>query len=77
MKAGPEAAAITADMARIARLPRAVENLCHEAGEAIPDHHPLADSLQTLQHAGRREIPAVAGALREAAERLAACPPSC
>ncbi len=75
MKAAPEVAAITADMARVAPLPRTVANMCHEAGGAIPVHHPLALPLQTLREANRGQIPLVAGRLREAAERLAACPP--
>lgn len=77
MRAAPEVAAITADMACIAPLPRAVKNMCHEAGQAIPEYHPLAAKLQALGSARRPEISATAGVLRAAAARLAACPPAC
>lgn len=75
MNAAPEVAAITADMAQIAPLPRAISNMCHEAGKVIPEYHPLANSLYVLRCARQPGIPAAAGALREAASRLAACPP--
>ncbi len=77
LRAAPEVAAITADMARIAPLPHAVANMCHEAGKAIPEYHPLAPQLRGLRHAARQKIPAAAGVLREAASRLANCPPAC
>jgi tetratricopeptide (TPR) repeat protein len=76
MKIAPEVAVITADMARIAMQPHTVENMCFEAIKAIPDHHPLSEPLQALRCAGRSEIPAAAGVLREAADGLAVCPPS-
>jgi tetratricopeptide (TPR) repeat protein len=86
MKFAPEVAAITSDMARIAMQahigstaagsPAAIENMCYEASKAIPEYHPLAVPLQTLRNAGRSEIPAAAGRLREAAGQLAACPPA-
>ncbi len=76
MRSAPEVAAITADMARIAPLPRAVASLCHEAGKAIPEYHPLAARLQALNDAETPEIPAAAGVLREAAADLARCLPS-
>ncbi len=77
LRAAPEVAAITADMAGIAPLPHAVGNMCHEAGKAIPEYHPLAPQLRTLSHAARSKIQAAAGVLREAAARLANCPPAC
>ena len=76
LNAASEIGAITADMARIAPLPRAVKNLCHEAGQLIPSYHPLFEPLQALRRANQPQIPAAAGALREAAASSAVCPPA-
>jgi len=76
LNAAPEVGAITADMAQIASLPRAVTHMCHEAGRAIPPYHPLASPLRHLRDAKPPQIPTAAGVLRDAAGRLAVCPPA-
>ena len=74
LKAAPEIAAITADMAQISPQPLAVRHLCYEAAEVITAPHPLTGYLRTLESAAEEEIPTAAAALREAATRLAPCP---
>ena len=74
LKAAPEIAAVTADMAQISPQPLAVRHLCYEAAEVITAPHILAEHLRTLESATQEEIPAAAAALREAAVRLAPCP---
>ncbi len=74
LKAAPEIAAITADMARLSPQPLAVRNLCHEAEAVIFGPHPLVEPLRAVANAAQEMIPAAATALREAASGLAHCP---